>query len=502
MDWLEATERLARNDLTLLTLNLSGYGVRFGDHGAEAIAEALRKNSTLVTLDLRSNEIGLAGAQVIADALRKNSTLLTLYLGFNDIGSGRQGNPGLPSSAGVEAIAAALRENSTLVTLELCSNRIGPESAQAIADALRENSTLVTLDLRGNSIGSSGIHPIADALRENSTLVTLELAANGIGPAGADAIADSLRENSAIVKLNLYGGHAGVDEPFGLSERETKSRIDTIIAENLKSRRAARLAARLLLPRLHLPERELVRKILLCLLPPTVVESTMPGVDASADPAAVGRASAVTADTGDGVRVSAEDDFPACTVDVLEHEEPPAQPRQHDAGYRLARMRLIRDEEWALETQRQIIGETAGNGNAATRNTKLFLVTLSKSWRGLHIHLTSHALLQACKDELEDAGYPSKLATGSAVFTDPENYSAANAKGGKLLPYHILVTKPYLKAVVEQVKIAPRCKDRNRVVIRKSGGIRLLANFFGPEGAELRTVSTRRSNPSDFAYDV
>ena len=68
----------------------------------------------------------------------------------------------------------------------------------------------------------------------------------------------------------------------------------------------------------------------------------------------VGRASAVTADTGDGVRVSAEDDFPACTVDVLEHEEPPAQPRQHDAGYRLARMRLIRDEEWALETQRQI----------------------------------------------------------------------------------------------------------------------------------------------------
>ena len=106
MDWLEATERLARNDLTLLTLNLSGYGVRFGDHGAEAIAEALRKNSTLVTLDLRSNEIGLAGAQVIADALRKNSTLLTLYLGFNDIGSGRLGNPGLLSSAGVEAIAA------------------------------------------------------------------------------------------------------------------------------------------------------------------------------------------------------------------------------------------------------------------------------------------------------------------------------------------------------------------------------------------------------------
>ena len=127
----------------------------------------------------------------------------------------------------------------------------------------------------------------SDGKCENSTLVTLELAANGIGLAGADAIADALRENSAIVKLNLYGGHAGVDEPFGLSERETKSRIDTIIAENLKSRRAARLAARLLLPRLHLPEGELVRKILLCLLPPTVVESTMPGVDASADPAAV-----------------------------------------------------------------------------------------------------------------------------------------------------------------------------------------------------------------------
>ena len=180
----------------------------------------------------------------------------------------------------------------------------------------------------------------------------------------------------------------------------------------------------------------------------------------------------------------------------------PDRPKTSRSRFAKSETRRRTERLKTFENLGQIIGETTGNGNAATRNTKLFLVTLSKSWRGLHIHLTSHALLQACKDELEDAGYPSKLATGSAVFTDPENYSAAIAKGGKLLPYHILVTKPYLKAVVEQVKIAPRCKDRNRVVIRKSGGIRLLANFFGAEGAELRTVSTRRSNPSDFAYDV
>ena len=83
------------------------------------------------------------------------------------------------------------------------------------------------------------------------------------------------------------------------------------------------------------------------------------------------------------------------------------------------------------------------------------------------------------------------LPTGSAVFADVEHYKAAVAAGtAALKPCHILVTKPYLQMVKEQLKKQPRLKDCRRIYLRS---VKLLANFFGPEGAELRTVSTQRA---------
>jgi len=152
-----------------------------------------------------------------------------------------------------------------------------------------------------------------------------------------------------------------------------------------------------------------------------------------------------------------------------------------------ARASLVREEEWAQETQRSINDEGAVSIRAPARHNKLYLVTVSKSWGGLHAHLVDHALLQACVDELERAGYSSKLPNGAAVFTDAENYKAAIAAAGDLKPCHVLITKPYKKATEQQVKTAPRVNIR---------GMRLLANFFGPGGAELRTAS----NPSDFDH--
>ena len=114
------------------------------------------------------------------------------------------------------------------------------------------------------------------------------------------------------------------------------------------------------------------------------------------------------------------------------------------------------------------------------RHTKLFLVTLSKSWRGLDDHLMGHALLKACADKLEQAGHSHKLPSGSMVFVNAENYAAATDAASDLKPCHILVTHPFLRQLKKQVKIAPRVSIR---------GIRLLSNFFGHDGAELRTLS-------------
>ena len=96
-----------------------------GDMGAQALAEALRENSSLTKLELDANSIGDAGAQALAETLRENSSLATLRLAGNSIGD-----------AGAQALAEALGENSSLATLELGSNGIGAAGAQALAEAV------------------------------------------------------------------------------------------------------------------------------------------------------------------------------------------------------------------------------------------------------------------------------------------------------------------------------------------------------------------------------
>ncbi len=90
----------------LAELNL--LGCRMGDAGAKAIADGLRQNSTLTSIDLRYNGIGDAGAAAIADGLRQNANLQSIYLGANEIGDA--------GAAAIAAIADGLRQNSIATT--------------------------------------------------------------------------------------------------------------------------------------------------------------------------------------------------------------------------------------------------------------------------------------------------------------------------------------------------------------------------------------------------
>ena len=103
----------------------------------------------------------------------------------------------------------------------------------------------------------------------------------------------------------------------------------------------------------------------------------------------------------------------------------------------------------------------------------------------------NHALLKACADELEDSGHSYKLPRGT-ILSDAVNYNAAVAAGGDLKNCHILVTQPFKEALKKQMNDAPRVNS-TQVKIRK---VKLISNYFGPEGAELRTAS----DPSDFLF--
>lgn len=67
----------------LTRLNLARN--QLGDRGAAALAEALGRNRSLVSLDLRANGLGLVGCRQLAGALReRNATLRSLAVGGNE----------------------------------------------------------------------------------------------------------------------------------------------------------------------------------------------------------------------------------------------------------------------------------------------------------------------------------------------------------------------------------------------------------------------------------
>ena len=208
-----------KENTSLTTLNLLDNNI--GAAGAKDIAEALKVNTSLTTLNLLSttlifgrNNIVAAGAKDIAEALKENTSLTTLDLSWNYIGD-----------AEARDIAEALKVNTSLITLNLDGNNIGAAGAQYISEALKENTSLTTLYLCSNNIRNAGVKYIAKALKENTSLTTLSLSFNHIGAAGAKYIAKALKENTSLTTLNLHRNNIGGYEDKAIEKALEHSNI-------------------------------------------------------------------------------------------------------------------------------------------------------------------------------------------------------------------------------------------------------------------------------------
>ena len=199
--------------------------------GIQALAAALQKNKTLVSLDLNECYIKWDGGVAIAKMLKHNKGLTTLNLRENDIGL-----------EGGRAIAEMLEQhNKGLTTLNLGENYIGLGGGRAIAEMLKHNKGLTTLNLSGNALcgidrmgrgqyDATGINVMASALTDenNTTLTHLDLSFNhlcgnnlaGSGSYSTDgihALGDVIKKNLRLT-MNLAGNELGPDCQKILSE--------------------------------------------------------------------------------------------------------------------------------------------------------------------------------------------------------------------------------------------------------------------------------------------
>ncbi|KAG0041438.1 hypothetical protein BGZ83_001798, partial [Gryganskiella cystojenkinii] len=194
-----------KTDMSLTSLNLEFNSIR--DSEAQALGEALKTNTTLTSLILRSNSIGSTGCQALGKALKTNTSMTFLDLQWNFIGD-----------IGAQRLGEALKTNKTLRSLNLEHNSIEDSGGQALGEALKTNTTLTELLLKSNSIGDSGAQALGKALKINTSLTSLNLEHNSIGDSGGQALGEAFNTNTSMTSLSLQGNSIGDSVCLALEE--------------------------------------------------------------------------------------------------------------------------------------------------------------------------------------------------------------------------------------------------------------------------------------------
>ncbi|XP_042750938.1 dynein regulatory complex subunit 5 [Lagopus leucura] len=186
----DKTRLLVRNLLdhpSLVELDLSHNLIR--DKGARAVSKLINC-SKLEILHLCNNQICNEGAQALAQALAKNCTLTSLNLRLNHV-----------EDEGGEAMGCALLTNTTLKSLHLGGNSLAEPTAVVFSQVLTHNSTLTCINFSCNPIGPDGGKQLLEGLRCNQTLTEFDLRLAEVGEESEYLISQMLWANRDAARL-------------------------------------------------------------------------------------------------------------------------------------------------------------------------------------------------------------------------------------------------------------------------------------------------------------
>jgi hypothetical protein len=150
------------------------------------------------------------GASALADALKVNKSLTSINLDYNQIGA-----------EGASALADALKMNRTLKSINLCVNAIGNEGASALADALKVNTAVTTINLRYNRIGNEGALTLADPLKVNTSVTCINLDNNATDGPNRARLSALIARNKRLRHLFFFDARPGLG--LGLTAASTCS---------------------------------------------------------------------------------------------------------------------------------------------------------------------------------------------------------------------------------------------------------------------------------------
>eukprot|EP01147_Barroeca_monosierra_P005799 gene5799-9025_t len=216
---------LACEDIGDEELSLSGNNITA--LGAEYLGELLTDNSSLTSLDLRSNQLGDDGVVALMKGIRKNKHLKELSVCSNNIGD-----------TGADFIRQALDYNTTLKFIELKENNISQALMNDIQQCASKNRSAIKNTPNRHSTYPSAFVQVSSTSSGNSTYVELlenviKEASLTLGPF-LDFIELIFKVDEFSEQVGLYPQKADVDTKIYCSIPQN---IDT--SEDVKSLSAA-----------------------------------------------------------------------------------------------------------------------------------------------------------------------------------------------------------------------------------------------------------------------
>ncbi|KAJ7241653.1 hypothetical protein C8J57DRAFT_1192532 [Mycena rebaudengoi] len=210
LDKVRALDALPRLG-ALRTLDLRGNDLRTG---ITYIAQVLKRNRTLKVLNLAENKLDVACLVSLAEALKYNSSLETLDLSRNPCSG-----PGLE---GIQSLRTAFTLNTALKRLFLSSTGMASPGAIALAEFLPESASLLHLDLTENQLGMAGVLALSKGLEANFVMRCLDVNI----PPGDEECARMCRDilNACVrnteeaernAQMAAGGGSSGAQTPVG-----------------------------------------------------------------------------------------------------------------------------------------------------------------------------------------------------------------------------------------------------------------------------------------------
>lgn len=190
------------------------------DAAAATIADMLKNNYTLESLDIRLNTITPVGIQLIAkEGLSANGSLTALCLSGNPIGP-----------VGADSLARALitHHRSALTFLDFSSCGLETSGGLRMASLIGSSITLKEVNLSDNALDDEAAAALAENLATSISVSSVDLSANMIREPGAQLLVDTAQMNPHLTCLVLHGNIIG---------RVVQKRIDALLEERIARNR-------------------------------------------------------------------------------------------------------------------------------------------------------------------------------------------------------------------------------------------------------------------------